>query len=281
MNETLWLVVNRASGSNDDAALDGLLAAFEAARCPPSRVIDASADDLPDRQLLEREGVATLAVFTGDGTINAVVPPLEGWGGAVLILPGGTANLLAHALHGEREAAEIVARFGAGELVRQRRTSIRSSQGTALCEVLAGPGATWSDVREGLRDGDLAATASKAVEAMRQSAGGPRVVLAAPELGSAEGYAGIRLAPLAGGMQVDGYGAESAADVVKQGVALLRRNFREGPHDELGTHAEALCRSLDGSPIELMIDGERRTGGPAERFSLAPLEVDLLSSLHG
>jgi hypothetical protein len=220
-------------------------------------------------------------VFTGDGTIHAVVPPLEDWGGAVLILPGGTANLLARALHGESDAVEIVARFGAGELTPLRRTCIRSASGTALCEVLAGPGATWSDVREGLREGDLVETAGKALEAVRQSAGGPRVVLAEPRLGNAEGYAGIRLSPLPEGLEVDGYGADSATDVFKQGIALLRRNFREGPHDELGIHPEALCRSLDGSPIELMIDGERRTGGSEERFSLAPLEVDLLSSPDG
>ena len=61
-------------------------------------------------------------------------------------------------------------------------------------------------------------------------------------------------------------GAETIADYARQGVALLRRDFREGPHDELGWHRAIVCRSSD--PIELMIDGERATGSCEERFEV-------------
>lgn len=276
----LWLIANRASGSNDDAALDALVGALTEAEVPPARVIDCHSDDLPGRAALEQAGVATLAVFTGDGTANAVITSLEGWQGQVLLLPGGTANLLAKALHGESSASEIVAGFATGTLAVQHRFCVRSSQGTALIEVLAGPGASWSDVRESLREGAIGETASAAIEAVRQSANGPMVVLAEPPLGKPEGYAGVRLAPHAAGMEVEGYGADTVADYLKQGLALVRRNFREGPHDDLGDHREVLCRSADGSPIALMIDGERRDGGGEERFLLAPLDVNLLGRMR-
>lgn len=275
----LWLVTNEASGSNSADAVQELQAAFATGGMPVARTLDIRSG-LPGRQELERSGVDVLAVFTGDGTVNAAATALEGWGGALLVLPGGTANLLSRELHGEMDAAQIAVRLGA--LVRTRRHCIRTSQGTALIEILAGPGATWSDVREEMRDGAVGEMANKAVTALRQSTTGPMVAIANPPLGRAEGYSGIRLQPSGPGapegMLIEGYGAETVADYLRQGLALLRRNFRDGPHDDLGAHVEIHCRSLESAPIPLMIDGERRDGGPAERFSLAPFALDLLAS---
>lgn len=277
----LWLVMNRASGSNDAATVDALLSAFEQAGAAPARVIDCSTDDLPTRAALEGAQVAALAVFTGDGTISALVPQLEGWAGDVLVLPGGTANLLARSLHGDLTADEIITAFAARALVPVQRPCIRAGHHTALVEVLAGPGAAWSDVREGMREGDLGEIASTTVEAVRQTASGPMVAVVEPELGRAEGYAGVRLAPTADGIAVDGYGADNFADYFRQGLALLRRDFREGPHDEFGAHPQVTCRSADRTPIALMIDGERVEGAGEQHFVLETLPVNLLAHRDG
>lgn len=272
MTGILWLVANRASGSNSDEAVRAVCAALSAAGRAPGRVSDVG-DGLPDRAALEAGGVGVLAVFAGDGTVNALATRIEGWGGRLLVLPGGTANLLARALHGEREAPEIAA--GLGQLAVTRRSCIRGEGLTALVEVLAGPGATWSDVREGLREGGVGEVAGAAVMAIKQSTTGPMVALVEPPLGRADGYAGIRLEVAEAGMDVAGYGAETVGDYLKQGLALLRRNFREGPHDALGLHRTVRCRSLDRAPMPLMIDGERREGGADLRFSLADFALDL------
>lgn len=271
-----WLLVNAASGSNSDAALRDLTGAFAASGAAPQRVVDVPRDGLPPHPHLTDGGVSRVAVFAGDGTVNSVVTALEGWDGQVLILPGGTANLLARALHGERSAAEIVRDLP--RLTPLRRPCIRTSQGIALIEVLAGPGATWSDVREGLREGDLPGVAASSLEAIRQSTAGPMVAIQDPPLGRPEGYSGVRLEVRLCGMEVEGYGADTVGDYLLQGLALLRRDYRQGPHDDLGEIRELTCRSLGGEPIELMIDGERRTGSTEERFSLAELAVDLLAS---
>ena len=277
----LWLITNGASGSNDDGALSALVAELNRAGAQPERVIDCQRDDLPDRETLDRNGVERLAIFTGDGTANTAISRIEGWTGEVIVLPGGTANLLAKELNGDAAPAEIIAALSAGTLLPITRNCVRTSQGIALVEVLAGPGATWSEVREGIRDGDIGGTATKAVEAVRQSAAGPMVMLTQPSIGRETGYAGVRLAPMTTGMEVEGFGAETIADYLKQGLALLRRNFRDGPHDELGEHPELVCRSADGSPIALMLDGERHDGASEERFLLAPLRVKLLGIGHG
>ncbi len=277
MTHTLWLIANRASGSNDPAALAQLLDLLAPVGRAPARVIDIAEEALPDRPALEAAGVDTLAVFTGDGTANAALTGIAGWPGAVLVLPGGTSNLLSHRLHGARELADIVARFGAGDLRAQRIDAVSCSAGQGLCEILAGPGATWGDVREQLREGAIAETASKALDAARASSSGPMVALVEPARGKPEGYSGVRLVPGHGGITVDGYGTDGVLDTMRQGVALLRRDFREGPHDELGVFETVRCRSLEGAPIELMIDGERKTGRPEEQFSLAPLALDLLA----
>ena len=274
----LWLVVNPASGSNDETAQQTLIERLAEAGQAPEKVIDITQDPDLSPAALDAAGVGTLAIFTGDGTLSTVISGLRNWRGEVLVLPGGTTNLLAKALCGEDVTIDsTVAAFGNGALMPVQRTAIAWSGGLAVCELLAGPGATWSDVREELRDGNIVAMAQSAVEAARQSGSGALVRLNKPDIGKEEGYGGVRLVPEQAGLVVDGYGADSVADYLRQGLALLRRNFREGPHDQLGSHPVVHCETVDGAEMDLMIDGERMTGKPQETFSLAPLPVNLLA----
>lgn len=272
-----WLVVNPASGSNDEDTVAALEQALVDAGCDLRRTLRVPDVPPPPRATLEQEGVELLVIFTGDGTANGVVTGLYGWAGRVLVLPGGTQNLLARSLHGEATALEIVALLGAGRLRPWTRPLLRCSAGDALCEIVAGPGATWSDVRESLRELDVAGVATTVREAIGQSAGGQKVVLANPALGNPEGYPAIRFYPAGDhAMAVDGYGADGILDYARHGLALLKRDFREGPHDELGQHRAVICRAE--GPIELMIDGERATGLAEERIELTPCDLTFLAS---
>lgn len=270
------LIVNASSGSNTPEACDALKGGLAAHGIDVARHIAIPDDPLPARDELDAAGISLVVIYTGDGTLRSAICQLEGWGGAVLVLPGGTTNLLSKAIHGDRPFADILADLPG--MRRHRRPCLRSEAGTAVIEVVAGPGAKWSDVREGLREGDVAAVASTTVEAAQASAGGSTVVLTRPDIGKPEGYSGVRLTPFAEGIEVEGYGADTIADYLAQGMALLRRDFRTGPHDDLGLYPAVHCASVDGSPIELMLDGERDCGAAELQFSLAELDVDLLTA---
>ena len=100
-------------------------------------------------------------------------------------------------------------------------------------------------------------------------------------MGRADGYAGVRLIPRTGGMEIEGYAAEGLGDYLQHGIAILKRDFREGPHDELGAARSVTCRSLAGHPIALMVDGERSEGASELTFSLDTVDCHLLGLADG
>jgi hypothetical protein len=58
---------------------------------------------------------------------------------------------------------------------------------------------------------------------------------------------------------------------------LVKRDFRQGPHDELGQCPSATLES-DG-PIAMMIDGERREGSTREEVACEEFALDFLSTI--
>ena len=275
---TIWLIANAASGSNNEAALAALETAFAAAGCTIGRKLVFLDHGAPSADDLRAAGVDLVAVFTGDGTINAVVSGLYGWEGAVLVLPGGTMNLLSRRLHGDAEAAAIVAEVAAGRFRRVRPPVVRSLHGDGLTGILAGPGTAWNNVREAMRETDVLGIVSSMTGAIGESAAGPMVVLREPDLGREEGYSLVMVTPLVEGLEADGYYAETIGDYARQGIALLRRNFRDGPHDELGRHPALRLACAEGGPVGMLIDGEPCDGAAEESFALARCEVDLIET---
>lgn len=275
-----WLIYNGASGSHDDGVLRGLLGALAASGHEPTRVIDCM-DGTPDAAEANAAGIGLIAIYGGDGTMSRTLRDLEGFSGQALTLPGGTFNLLARDLFGERDPLAIVEALAAGQLWRVRRNCIRGSGVLALAELLAGPGAKWADVREGLRDSNIGEVIAKGWDAAADSAVGPMVAVTHPARGRDDGYAGLRLCPRPDGIAIDGYAAEGLGDYLQQGIAILKRDFRDGPHDQLGTAREVTCRSVAGQPIALMVDGERSEGARELAFSLDTFDCDLLGIADG
>lgn len=276
----VWLVCNAASGSNNDAAVEELVEAFGTAGLDLDRVLRFPDDPAPSPADLDAAGVDILTVFGGDGTTHSVVMEASGWDGAVLVLPGGTMNLLAKRMHGDIPAPEIVARLGSVPLRTVRPNVIRSRHGIGLTGALAGPGTVWNEVREAMRAMNVIDFVASTKEAIAQSANGPKVKVDGIEVDGAreEGYAAITVVPKDDGLRANGYYAESLADYAGQGIALLNRNFRDGPHDEMGRHPKLRLVCPTGEPMGLLIDGEPFDGAPEEEFELGTCEVDLVTT---
>lgn len=281
LSRPVWLVVNAKSGSHNPRALEALQECCSGNGLTVSRVVRFPQEELPDPATLDAEHVACVAIYAGDGTANACIRALYGWGGAVMVLPGGTMNLLARRLHGQAEMDAIIARIAAGAGRPVRPLVARSRHGDAFAGLLAGPGTAWNEVREAMREVDIGGILEKASDAFAHTASGSMARCHEPALGRREGYPLIEITPGEWGMQVDAYHAESAGEFVRQGWALLRRQFREGPHDRLGLVDRLVVEGDGGGGIGLLIDGEPFDGAAQEQFTVAQCEVDLLATQHG
>lgn len=158
----LWLVLNTASGSTSAA----IVAEFEAA-CGDYVIAgrtDFPAMTLPDAAALDAVGADTLVVFGGDGTINAATSRVDDWRGACLVLPGGTMNGLAKALHGNAAWTAILGRAPAGIL--ERVPVAICGEYSAMVGIILGPAASWFHAREYVRTGAW----SKLTRAVRYAA---------------------------------------------------------------------------------------------------------------
>lgn len=279
-NPACWLVVNPASGSNNASSSETVAAALTDHGFRVDRVIAFPDDALPDIAALDAAGIGLVVVYTGDGSVNTLINQLAGWGGAVLVLPGGTMNLLAKRLHRSLGFEEIIAIVAGGGARRGRIACVRCEAGLALAGLLVGPGTVWSRVRESMRNLAVVEVAAGAIEAIRHSATGPYVRAPESALARDAGYALVELTPGEHGIQTDGYYADAALEYAGQAWAVLRRRFREGPHDRLGVAESIELASIDGSPLSCLIDGEPAECPSPFRFTVEPCCVDLLATAH-
>ncbi|GAB5348704.1 diacylglycerol/lipid kinase family protein [Alteriqipengyuania sp. 357] len=275
----IWLITNEGSGSVREELLSDLHEACERSDLCIAERTTFPRDSIPTPEQLEDRGVETVVTLGGDGTINAVVAALAGWSGAVLPLPGGTQNLLTHRLHGDAVVHEVLHAFATGKARRSRPKIIRSAQGIALAGLLVGPGTSWNEVREALRAGDPSAMLSATGTALQDTTGMPPVRIAEPDAGEREGYPILELVPHAGGLDVAAYHARTGADFLAQTWALLRQEFREGPHDTYGPFDRLVLESTGDEPLDLLLDGEPAHGQEREVFTLDACPVDLIETL--
>lgn len=274
----VWLVSNRYSGGNDEEALRALEQCCGDSGFHLARRTVFPDQELPTPAALDEAGIDRVVVFAGDGTVNSLIAGLTGWSGAVLVLPGGTMNLLYHRLHGDRSMEEVIRAAACGRTRACRPGVIRTPLGDAYAGLLAGPGTSWGRVREAMRVQKMVELAETTVRAIEETLTGEMIACIDPPFGRAEGYPLLNLTPRSDGIVVEAYHAEAAGEYLEQAWALLRRNFREGPHDVLGSAPRLRLASTRGNRFGLLIDGEQAEGGPEIEVHLAQCAVDLLAT---
>ncbi len=251
---SLWLVANSASGTTDAGRIDEARGEILRLGFDLARIIDLSAQPLPELAPGGENAPALIASLGGDGTANAVIDRYGGTADAtLLILPGGTMNLLARRLHGEADMATVLARAAHAPAIATL-PMIEGPDFHSLAGVIAGPATHWGTVRERLREGDLATLIDSVPAALEQTFEGHRIRLE----GQQEGYAALFVEPVERGLRVHVVRADSLVDLAAHGWAWLNRDFLGGPTEELMQQDEVVL-AQDGGHIALLADGERYT----------------------
>lgn len=152
--ERLWFITNPQSGSSDEAKAEAIGEVFAEHGLHIAGRTLFPEERLPSGDDLDRAEADTVVLFAGDGTINAAVCALATWDGAILILPGGTMNLLAKALHGDADPAAIVAAAHRHDQ-RVALPYVEAGEHRALVGLIVGPAANWFKPREMARAGKI------------------------------------------------------------------------------------------------------------------------------
>ena len=266
------LICNTQSGSHDEAVRDQIAELCRTHGAPLVATFALPDGDIPDAAALKAQGIDLLLVWTGDGTINAAATKATGWDGAVLVLPGGTLNLLSKELHGDRPVADILADALKGEVRRSAIPTVVSDARTAFITVIAGPATRWAEVRETMRQDGLIEASRAAPDALDEMMNAPGVRIGA----DGKTYPAVILTPTTAGIRADGILTDGTGDVLRHGLAWLGGDFREGPSEPIATCDTIVLES--DKPISLEFDGELNEVASPAIFRLGTSAVDFIAT---
>lgn len=153
---------NPRSGSVPADARERLDTVLAEAGHGNAELVEADAED-QERQLREIAAMSPdlFIVWGGDGTLRAALSTVGQVTSNLLLLPGGTMNLLPRTLHGEKPWEEIVRDVIRGP--RRRILPAGEVNGHQFyCAMLAGAPARFAEARESLRRGDIGKAAGEA-----------------------------------------------------------------------------------------------------------------------
>lgn len=263
----VWLIANSTSRTTNEAAIDETCEAIARAGGDLARRIDLAAEELPEPDTSAPDMIVSLG---GDGTANAVIRRFGGKAGPkLLILPGGTMNLLAQRLHGDAPVDQVVERAFSGDRI-VTLPLIEGPGFRSLVGVIAGPASAWAEVREDIREGAIQNLIVDVKAAVEATFAGPAVRLR----GRLGDHAALFVEARTDGLHVHDIRAESIFDLIRHGWAWLRRDFLGGPTERLEKGCDLVIES-DETEIMLLVDGEM-SSAPAPltlRWAMCPARL--------
>lgn len=271
----VWLVTNARSGSVTDAAMASVEAAIGNAGGKIGARSRFPEEALPTPANLRAAGIDTLVIFAGDGTINTTLAKIEGWEGAVLILPGGTMNLLAKALHGNSAAADIVA---ASADARPRSVPYAAIGGDrAYVGMIVGPAAHWHRPRELVRARRVRGFARAIRLAWRATFS--RGIRVAGTGGPKGRHQAVVVEPRIEGLHIAAIDARRFADVARLGWDWITGDWLRAP--AVVSWEDREVAFVGNRAILALVDGEPRQLAPPQRVQHGMSEPIFLATGPG
>jgi hypothetical protein len=267
MTHASWLIVNPGSGSTSDARVAAIVDGLQRIGMSLAGRTAFPAEPLPDAAFLAGRGIETVVIFSGDGTINAVARHLTDWPGRLLPLPGGTMNLLAKCLHGDRNPDAIVEALADARPVRL--PVVEAGGERAFCRLIAGPLAAFAFAREAARVSDVARGWRAIRYAIARSRTGSIQVTGVPGV-AADARKAVVVYPQPDALAIAAVGLPSLLAGARIGVAFMSGEFRDAPDVATGSAAAFTVNSA--RTLHCLFDGEEQTltAPLAVRHAIAP-----------
>ncbi|MES2988675.1 MAG: diacylglycerol kinase family protein [Pseudomonadota bacterium] len=260
--QNLWFITNPNSGTATRAKCDALEAVIKERGLDLAGRTEFPDEKLPEGKALDAAGVDTVVLFAGDGTINAALCALSEWKGDFLILPGGTMNLLAKALHSDMDPQEII---HAAHLEKRRMALpyVEAGKHRAFVGLILGPAAAWARAREAARKGKIGRMFSAARSAWRRTFH-RRGIRVEGARGLGDHYQAVFVFPHIDGLDV-------AAVDAREWSAIAKLGWDWVTGDWVAAHAVTEARTdqlrvLGDKPVLALFDGEPVNLDPREKI---------------
>lgn len=270
----LWFITNPGSGSSTTEKCEALAALFADHGLTLVGRTTFPADAMPDPKALDSAGVDTVVLFAGDGTINTAIRRLSDWNGSILILPGGTMNLLAKTLHGNADpAAIILATHGKTRLVDL--PYVAAGDHRAYVGLILGPAASWVHARELVRAGRLRGLARAVRHAWARTFG--RGIRVGGASGLPSGAQAILISPEGSSLTLSAIDARDWGTIAKLGWDWMTGDWVAATAITQ-VHADRV-HLLGKKPVLALFDGEPEQLAPSVPIHSGKTPARFISTL--
>ena len=248
------VIVNEAAGSVGPGARDKLLAALAAHKIEAVSVVS----DMDALKHADGARADVIIVLGGDGTAAAAARMFSGGGAPLVLLPGGTLNVLPHALYGDLAWPEALdAALSRGRAVRL--TGGKANGKTFYVAALFGAPTLLARVREAARAGRFASMFARLRDASRRTFSRRLAAKPANGFASRAEAVGVLCPAYSGGVESDTLewvrlDVGRITDLLRVGLRAVIGGWREDPTIDLSHTTRGTISSIGLIPATL--DGE-------------------------
>jgi len=250
--ERLWFITNPGSGSTTRAKCDALEGVFTERGLTLVGRTEFPEQNMPAGPDLDRDGIDTVVLFAGDGTINAALSALRAWEGSFLILPGGTMNLLAKSLHDTLDPRAIV-QAAHDEATRIALPYVQAAGHRAFVGLIMGPATAWFRAREAVLKGAFRRLFQAAHVAWNRTFGGSGIRISGVSA-LAGRYQAVFVRPEKGELHVAAVDARDWSAIAQLGWEWLTGDWVAAHAVSEGLTREFAARGK--KPVLALFDGE-------------------------